>query len=122
MLHFCSSLSPHNRSVKADLMEKIVSEKYGAAEIKCEFTVPFQIYSCKLENYIVGAVQRRYESVRRQWLVEEKENSADLMEAQAKANKYRARRIRVSWKSHIDGLVMFALVLEIQQPWSSCEA
>ena len=47
----------------------------------------------------VGAIQRKYESMRRQWVVEGKENSADLMETQAKVNKYHARRIRVSCRS-----------------------
>ena len=42
------------------------------------------------------AVQRKYESMRRQWLLEEKENSMELVEEQTKINRYRARRVRVS--------------------------
>ena len=40
------------------------------------------------------AVQRKYESMRR--LLEEKENSMELVEEQTKINRYRARRVRVS--------------------------
>lgn len=50
-----------------------------------------------------GAVQRKYESIRRQWVMEGKENRSDMAEAQAKVNKYRARRIRVSL-SHVQML------------------
>ena len=46
--------------------------------------------------FLVDAIQRKYEMVRRNWALEQKENSTQLIEAKAKASKYRARRIRVS--------------------------
>ena len=45
---------------------------------------------------LIVAIQRKYELVRRQWLMEEKENSTELLEEKAKINKYRARRNHVS--------------------------
>lgn len=60
------------------------------------------ICTCHLATFFfvfvlhAGAVQRKYESIRRQWVIDGKENSADMIEAQAKMNKYRARRVRVS--------------------------
>ena len=57
--------------------------------------VSYQLLSPDL-SLCEGAVQRKYESMRRQWVMEGKENSTDLAEAHAKVNKYRARRIRVS--------------------------
>lgn len=45
---------------------------------------------------LLGAIQRKYESIRRQWIMDNKENRAEKMEVQVKLNKYRARRIRVN--------------------------
>ena len=68
-------------------------------------------------SYCTDAVQRKYESMRWQWLLEEKENSMELVEEQTKINKYRARRVRVSHniihiictctQIHIISIIMF---------------
>lgn len=53
----------------------------------------FLAFSCLV---LLGAIQRKYESIRRQWIMDNKENRAEKMEVQVKLNKYRARRIRVN--------------------------
>jgi hypothetical protein len=45
---------------------------------------------------ITAAVQRKYEALRRQWTLDEKENGDDLKKETAIKKKYRQRRKRVS--------------------------
>ena len=78
--------------VRTTLLTDVVSEKYTKEQVKCKGCISL----CTKAMYVVtAALQRKYESMRRQWRVDGKENSAELIEVQAKMNKYRARRIRV---------------------------
>lgn len=45
--------------------------------------------------FYVVATQRKYESLRKQWLDEQKENYKDIVEEREKKKKYRSRRQRV---------------------------
>ncbi len=47
-------------------------------------------------KFHTAAVQRKYESVRRQWIMKGKENFDQLSAQMSKNKKYRARRKRVS--------------------------
>ena len=44
----------------------------------------------------IAAVQRKYESVRRQWKIDEDDGKKELLKAMGKKKKYRARRKRAS--------------------------
>ena len=44
----------------------------------------------------IAAVQRKYESLRRQWMVDEDDGRKELLKAMGKKKKYRARRKRAS--------------------------
>ena len=47
-------------------------------------------------NLFPAAVQRKYESLRRQYLLQDQDNCEETMVAVAKKKKYRSRRQRVS--------------------------
>ena len=90
MLILNSSLSDHNKSIKA----QISSDKYTEEQVKCKW---YSLLSVHVTIQHVGAIQRKYESIHWQWVMDNKVISADKIEAQVKHNKYRARRIRVSF-------------------------
>ena len=58
----------------------------------------FSVTVSKENNYVgnAGAVQRKYESLRRMELLAEKENSDELLASMSKAKRCRSRRQRVS--------------------------
>ena len=56
----------------------------------------YTIYSCFcFFFFILGAVQRKYESMRRQWVLDGKEGKDEVTFQEALRKKYRARRQRV---------------------------
>lgn len=54
------------------------------------------VYTPKLKPFLVAAVQRKYESLRRAWKLDEDEASKELEAQRGKQKKYRARKRRVS--------------------------
>ena len=62
---------------------------------------PSQIFCMKLcilidTSLIIAAVQRKYESVRRQWKLKEKDDFEEASKQLSISKRYRARRKRVS--------------------------
>lgn len=82
---------------------KIVAEicgvpncKYSQEEVKGKHNVHVLRYIVIIEYLLIAAaVQRKYESVRRQWKAEDREDYLEVCRKTSLLKKYRSRRKRV---------------------------
>ena len=90
-----SSTSVKNRKIK-DFIISQLSDSQGAkySDEKIKGTMEIRYYSFIYFNSL-AAVQRKYESLRRELLSDNKENKEAILKNESKKKKYRARRQRV---------------------------
>ena len=102
-LYICtfSSTSTFNAGIKRKVVSEICSVPncaYSQDEVKgkCIHTNLVNVRIVSVCTFGLAAVQRKYESLRRQWKAEEREDFIELSKKTSLLKKYRSRRKRVS--------------------------
>ena len=90
-IQYLSSLSARNKRVKKAIREQISEENFPPAQVQCMFCEADCTFVI-IEFHPTDAIQRKYESERRQWLEDRK---GEDRSKQGRTKKYRARRQRV---------------------------
>ena len=95
-----SSTSTFNAGIKRKVVSEICSVPncaYSQDEVKGK-CIHTNLVNCIVSvcTFGLAAVQRKYESLRRQWKAEEREDFVELSKKTSLLKKYRSRRKRVS--------------------------
>ena len=98
--YICRPTSTFNASIKKKIIEEICATPsctYNEEQVKGQYMHSYT----QVWHHLVcaAAVQRKYESMRRQWKMKGRDDFEEQSKQLSLAKKYRARRKRVSWRS-----------------------